>query len=363
MNVYFGENLKRLRKEKELTQETLADFLGVSFQAVSKWERDESYPDLSMLPVIASFFDVTADELLGVDKSRRENQIENYLSEYEKLYLKDTPKAFEIISMAKKDFPGDFRILIRYMACLLSTKGGINNNPIKIFDEMVSINENIQNYCTSDSIRIKAKRLMGTFYKTLSYTEKDDSYIEKMEKINADLPVMRDSRDYTATHMYPPGEKHDNACRDALEELLFLLDGATVNFCYFNDDFSFEQKIKAAENTNNIFDIFYDDGNYGNNWHYVIYNYGYMGYWYSETGNAEKSLVYLRKAAELAKKYDEMPKKTILNSHLLSGSVFEKKEQGRTMCERMKHHFTVNYPLSDEFKNTEEFKAVLDILG
>ncbi len=46
MKIYFGENLKRLRKEKELTQETLADFLGVSFQAVSKWERNESYPNI-----------------------------------------------------------------------------------------------------------------------------------------------------------------------------------------------------------------------------------------------------------------------------------------------------------------------------
>lgn len=363
MNIYFGENLKRLRKEKELTQETLADFLSVSFQAVSKWERNESYPDLSMLPIIASFFGITTDELLGVDKSRREKQIEDYISEYHKLYYKDTTKAFELISKAKNEFPGDFGILIRYMACLLSTKGSTKNNPIKIYDEMVSINENIQNHCTSDSIRIKAKRLMGTFYKTLSYTENDESYIDKMEEINADLPVMRDSRDYTATHMYPPGEKHDKACRDALEEILFLLDGATTNYCYFNDDFSFEQKIKAAENTNRIFDIFYDDGNYGENWHYVVYNNGYIGYWYFEIGNTEKSLEYLRKAAELAKEYDEMPQKTVLHSHLLEGRVFEKIKRGRTMRERMKHHFTVNYPLSDEFKNTEEFKAILDILG
>ena len=42
MNIYFGENLKRLRLEKNLTQEKLADFLGVSFQSISKWERGDT---------------------------------------------------------------------------------------------------------------------------------------------------------------------------------------------------------------------------------------------------------------------------------------------------------------------------------
>lgn len=42
MNIYFSENIKKLRKERQLTQETLAEYLGVSFQAVSKWERGVS---------------------------------------------------------------------------------------------------------------------------------------------------------------------------------------------------------------------------------------------------------------------------------------------------------------------------------
>ena len=46
MTIYFGENLKKLRKSKGLTQEDLADFLGMSFQAISKWERNETYPDI-----------------------------------------------------------------------------------------------------------------------------------------------------------------------------------------------------------------------------------------------------------------------------------------------------------------------------
>ena len=89
MTIFFGENLKRLRKEKELTQETLAEFLGVSFQTISKWERGETYPDITTLPIISRFFDISIDDLLGVNKLREENQINEYLKLYDNIKLKD----------------------------------------------------------------------------------------------------------------------------------------------------------------------------------------------------------------------------------------------------------------------------------
>ena len=62
MKLYIGENLKRQRKKKDLTQEQLADILGVSFQSVSKWERGEGYPDMELLPVIAEYFGITVSQ-------------------------------------------------------------------------------------------------------------------------------------------------------------------------------------------------------------------------------------------------------------------------------------------------------------
>jgi len=75
MNLSIGKSIKTLRKEKDLTQEQLAEIFGVSFQAVSKWETGAAYPDIEMLPGIARFFGVTTDELLGVDVSRIEEEI------------------------------------------------------------------------------------------------------------------------------------------------------------------------------------------------------------------------------------------------------------------------------------------------
>jgi len=64
-NLKIGEKIKAKRRERELTQEELANILGVSKAAVSKWETEESYPDITMLPQIAQLFNITMDELFG----------------------------------------------------------------------------------------------------------------------------------------------------------------------------------------------------------------------------------------------------------------------------------------------------------
>ena len=68
MNIYFADKLKSLRAEKRVSQEKLAQYLSVSFQAVSKWENGNAYPDITLLPDIARFFGVTVDELLCVER-------------------------------------------------------------------------------------------------------------------------------------------------------------------------------------------------------------------------------------------------------------------------------------------------------
>ena len=64
----FGERIAELRKSKNMTQETLSRKLNVTAQAVSKWERDESMPDVSLIPCLAEILDVTTDTLFGIEK-------------------------------------------------------------------------------------------------------------------------------------------------------------------------------------------------------------------------------------------------------------------------------------------------------
>lgn len=76
MQLKLADNLVRLRREKQLTQEELADFLHVTKGSVSKWENRQSLPDVLMLPRLAVFFDVTVDELLGYETQLAREQIE-----------------------------------------------------------------------------------------------------------------------------------------------------------------------------------------------------------------------------------------------------------------------------------------------
>jgi len=64
MNVTIGSRISKFRKAKGLTQEELASRLGVSSQAVSKWENDASCPDISLLPQLCQVLGITSDELL-----------------------------------------------------------------------------------------------------------------------------------------------------------------------------------------------------------------------------------------------------------------------------------------------------------
>ena len=76
----IGEIIKAKRRERELTQEELANVLGVTKAAVSKWENAESYPDIEMLPQIAEFFHITMDELFGYTLKYKPLKIVNQYS-------------------------------------------------------------------------------------------------------------------------------------------------------------------------------------------------------------------------------------------------------------------------------------------
>ena len=79
MELNIAATIRSLRREKGITQEELAHAVGVTTQAVSKWERGEGYPDITLLPDIAEFFHVTLDTLCGIDSQKQEREISSII--------------------------------------------------------------------------------------------------------------------------------------------------------------------------------------------------------------------------------------------------------------------------------------------
>ncbi len=359
--IYIGENIKRLRRDRELTQEALAEFLGVTFQSVSKWERGESYPDITLLPSIASFFKVTTDELLGVDEKEKEDKIKSYIDEYNDLRMKNSPYVFEQMSKAVKEFPGEYSLLVRYLEMLIAIKSNINSDSELILDEVEKIYTSIIRYCTNDTIRMWAKRLVCMYYNTLCYKTKKEKYTEKTREMAKEMPKMTDSGDYIMTIINLPDDEHYEACNNALENELLLLMGTVNNKIHYKKKFSTENEIEAKEKVIKMVEMFYDDGNYGNCYRSMIYAWGDLGRLYFEIGDEANSHKYLEKCAEEAKKHDDLPVENEHRSLLMEGHIYRKRKYGKTMCERMKTRFLNDYGFSDEFKSSSEFKRIIEI--
>lgn len=83
--IKIGEVIKSLRRNKNITQEQLANLIGVSTPAVSKWESGTSYPDITVLPILANYFEVTIDELLNYKNELSKEEIEEIFKECEAL--------------------------------------------------------------------------------------------------------------------------------------------------------------------------------------------------------------------------------------------------------------------------------------
>ncbi len=116
MNIKIGENIKALRRAKGITQETLSEAMNVTCAAVSKWERGETYPDITALIPLANYFGVTLDELMGCNQERVQQEIQTALEHHhETLAEGDYEKAHTIIVEAYAAYPTDYRVMDAYL--------------------------------------------------------------------------------------------------------------------------------------------------------------------------------------------------------------------------------------------------------
>ncbi len=114
MQIKLGEKIRELRKRDGRTQEALADALGVTGQAVSRWEANGGYPDMEIIPAIANYFNITIDELFGHSLDEKQKRYEELYSEYDRMAHRwESPDILiPYLRNALAEFPGDEKLRI-----------------------------------------------------------------------------------------------------------------------------------------------------------------------------------------------------------------------------------------------------------
>ena len=105
MKLMLGANIRGLRRERHITQEQLAEKLGVSCQSVSRWENDTCYPDMELLPALARIFSVSVDRLLGVSEEDKHDKLMDLLKQVSAAdAVREADKLITLIATVRRDY-------------------------------------------------------------------------------------------------------------------------------------------------------------------------------------------------------------------------------------------------------------------
>ena len=245
MNVKIGAKLKALRARDGVTQEKLACALGVTAQAVSKWESENGYPDLEYLTPIANFFNVTLDELFGHDLAEKQRKIDAYCAQYDEWsrHWSSPEEQVDLMRRALAEFPANEKLLFRLATALwyqwdhdVRACDGIGRRvngkyardhsrvkSIKGWQEPRNIMEELLASSTDDAIRYECAQLLIFMYSNLGEKERAvelaDHYPDDAVLYSQRLIV--DGLTELTLHL-PQHAKDRETRRQAIEKLLDL---------------------------------------------------------------------------------------------------------------------------------------------
>lgn len=359
MKLKIGENIKSLRKSKEITQEELAEMLGVSCQSVSRWESCVCYPDMELLPVIAKIFDSSVDSLLGVDEITEKENIDRYLERFQLAISKGEIE--ECISIARegvKEYPNNYVLLDKLMYALFVSGDDDGNIPewkenMEKYDaEITALGERIMKYCPDLNIRLTATA-------RLAFNHCLHGRKEIGKKIYETLPPMENCREKQIWWALEKEEKLpflQKAIMESYESLntfIWLLADADVvdvktEFIALNKLFELENLILDGNRPNN---------NWGTAW--LDFD---IAKRYALMGDFDNMYAHLHLAVEEAKAFDSRPDEQKYSA-VLVGDITEKRTDfetadTRSLCEILRDKWLIHDEF-DSVRDSDEFKAIV----
>lgn len=253
----IGSTIKHLRREKDITQEQLADYLGITSRAVSQWECDRTAPDISLLPALCHIFDVSSDVLLGIDIEKTNAVIQNYLDEAQAaLHNGMFDKNVEILREANRTFPKSYKIMAKLADALVGVYVRSGN---KDYQEVFDLCRRILADCTDSVVRYQAIETLGVAY---GHAGKE----EEMLQLAKEMPHAHDSYERFMLYRW-----RGDADLTKLQEYVFYLINQLIQSIdclsrYRHDDdqmlYSTEEQIQLNQHIVDLLELFYPDGDY-----------------------------------------------------------------------------------------------------
>ena len=315
----IGTTIKRLRRERNITQEQLADYLGISTGAVSQWECDRTAPDITQLPLLANIFDVSADELLEIGSKKKEEVIQAFLRKYDELsYKGDLLSMFNLTKETYAKYSNDYRVIEKYILELFNDPNCLNE-PLgeEVHkDELFKLCENLLEHCTIQKIRYTAMDVLAVLYV-------NDGNISKAKEIYEQFP---DSIYDTVSELYEQmyircdSEKYIEFIKKNLRYTTEHLINKIRNFGTFAAATA-EDKIRAYKKCISLIELIYDDGDYGFACYHVGHIHCLIAKLYYGVQDTENAVLNHEKGLHFSKTYDELPTEITHTSLLLQNDI------------------------------------------
>ena len=279
MQLDLGQKIRELRRRDGRTQEALAESLGVTSQAVSRWEANGGYPDMEMIPSIANYFGISIDELFGYN-NERSKKINELAAKIDQMNFQNNGEDINIdecISLARNaliEFPGNEKIMlclasvlynagyVRYGEHHLSDDEGYDildvekHRTYSEWKEAISLYEKLLKTVENGEVRHRVIRELTQLYLNTG------EHIRALEVIES-APNIYGAREFLKAKAVD-GKKRAEAYGDALLKTVRACSELMVSGVIANEkNMSTAEKIQSLRGAINLFHIVCSDGNCG----------------------------------------------------------------------------------------------------
>ncbi len=294
----FGKIIKKLRRERDMTQERLAEILSISPQAVSRWETDMAMPDISLIASLCNLFNITSDELLEIDLSHKKENVKAICKEAEKYsdrgYLEEARK---ILEDGLNKYPNDLEIVynLMYLSSFQRDKTGDK----KYLDEAIKWGEKLLAQSTDDTQRHGAIQI-------LCYSYRDAGRLNEAVRMAESMPFMCISQESLLSTIYSGDKEYASKQREAINLLQFLSNSLSSlqtkldsgDYAYTDGECAILRDKRIA-----LLNLFFENGDFGFYHTHLYDTHRDQAIYYAKKCEDDMALKHLHSAAEHAIKF------------------------------------------------------------